>query len=127
MEQADFLATGYYGLQTGILGITAVFTLVFAYHWALHIFLRAEPVLTKIATYLVFVGAFVFLHMFLYSASLFGQEWLEARKAVIRADGGSIEGFYASNSVIIMRTVWGIIALAALTFSTIETFRKRPT
>ena len=127
MEQADFLATGYYGLQTGILGITALFTLVFAYIGGLHLFLRKEPLITRIATYIVFVAAFVFLHFFLYSASLFGQEWLEARRAVVAAEGGSMGGFYAGNSVIIMRVVGGIVALATLVFTTIVTFRKRKT
>lgn len=127
LDQADFISTGYYGLQTGILGITAVFTLVFAYLWALHVFLRDEPILTRIAMYIVFFGAFVFLHLFLYSASLFGQEWMEARKLSATSSGEGIQGFYASNSVIIMRIVWSVIALATLVFATVETFRsKRP-
>ena len=122
MNDADFLATGYYGLQTGILGITAIFTLVFAYLGGLHLFLRKEPLLTRLATYIIFVGAFFFLHLFLYSASLFGQEWIDARQ-VSRPEG--LSGAYAGNSVAIMRWLWGLIAAATLAFTTIETFRGR--
>lgn len=70
MTEADFLATGYYGLQTGILGVTALFTLVFAYIGGLHLFLRKEPLITRLAVYILFLFAFAFLMMFLYSASL---------------------------------------------------------
>lgn len=123
MSEADYLSTGYYGLQTGILGITAIFTLVFAYLSGLHLFLRKETLLTRLATYIVFVGAFLFLHLFLYSASLFGQEWIDTRTAT---DPNEVRGFYANYSVAIMRVLWGIIAFATLVFTTIETFRKRP-
>jgi len=123
VSEADFLSTGYYGLQTGILGITAIFTLVFAYLGGLHLFLRKENLLTRLATYLVFVGAFLFLHLFLYSASLFGQEWIDSR-VVTNPDEAS--GFYENYSVAIMRFLWGVVAFATLVFITIETFRKQP-
>ena len=50
MTEAEFLSTGYLGLQTGILGITALFTLVFAYVGGLHLFLRIFGALIGIAT-----------------------------------------------------------------------------
>ena len=114
MTDADFLSTGYYGLQTGILGITAVFTLVFAYLGGLRLFLSKEPLRFKIAIYIVFLGAFVFLHLFLYSASLFGQEWLDLQSAQADQD----DGFYAENSVLInadcSTVMWDINSFAKL-------------
>lgn len=127
MTEAEFLATGYQGLETGIAAITAVFTLVFAYIGGLHFFLKEQPLLTRLAIFILFIGAYVFLHMFLYSASLFGQDWLDARSAVERAgvSGEGLIGFYSANSVTIMRWVWAIVAAATLGLVTIETFRNR--
>ncbi|MEO0962978.1 MAG: hypothetical protein AAFY01_11200 [Pseudomonadota bacterium] len=127
MTEAEFLATGYQGLETGIAAITAVFTLVFAYIGGLHFFLKEQPILTRLAIFILFIGAYVFLHMFLYSASLFGQEWLDARSAVegANASGDGLSSFYAENSAAIMRWVWALIAAATLGLVTIETFRNR--
>lgn len=122
MTEADFLATGYYGLQTGILGITAMFTLVFAYVGGLHLFLRKEPFLTRLAVYLLFLIAFVFLLMFLYSASLYGQNWLDLRRESGLGDG--LRG-YSGNSVAWMRIIGGIIGIATIALVSIETFRSR--
>lgn len=122
MTEADFLATGYYGLQTGILGVTAMFTLVFAYIGGLHLFLRKEPFLTRLAVYLLFVISFVFLLMFLYSASLFGQDWIDSRRESAMGDG--LRG-YSGNSVLLMRILGGVIGLATIVFVSIETFRTR--
>ncbi|MEP0070682.1 hypothetical protein [Pyruvatibacter sp.] len=127
MTEAEFLSTGYQGLETGIVAITAVFTLVFAYIGGLHFFLKEEPVLTRLAVFILFIGAYAFLHMFLYSASLFGQDWLDARLAAdgVNASGDGLSNFYAANSATIMRWVWAIIAAATLGLVTIETFRNR--
>lgn len=122
MTEADFLSSGYLGLQTGILGITAVFTLVFAYVGGLHLFLRKEDLLTRSAVYILFVFAFLFLMMFLYSASLFGEEWMDLRRASGIGDG--LQG-YSGQSVFLMRLFGGIIGLATIVFVTIETFRSR--
>jgi hypothetical protein len=122
MTEADFLATGYYGLQTGILAITAMFTLVFAYIGGLHLFLRKEPFLTRLAVYILFCVAFVLLIMFLYSASLFGEEWMDLRRQSGIGDG--LRG-YSSSSVGLMRFFGGIISLATIAFVTLETFRRR--
>ncbi|MEC7289458.1 MAG: hypothetical protein VXW22_05125 [Pseudomonadota bacterium] len=122
MTEADFLATGYYGLQTGILGVTALFTLVFAYIGGLHLFLRKEPLITRLAVYILFLFAFAFLMMFLYSASLFGEEWQDLRRASGIGDG--LQG-YSGQSVFLMRLFGAIIGLATIAFVSIETFRPR--
>lgn len=122
MTDADFLATGYYGLQTGILAITAMFTLVFAYIGGLHLFLRKEPFYTRLAVYLLFCVAFILLIMFLYSASLFGEDWMDLRRA--SETGDELRG-YSGQSVGLMRVFGGLISLATIAFVTIETFRQR--
>ncbi len=124
MSEAEFITTGYHGLQTGILGVTAIFTLVFAYLGGLHLFLRKEPLLTRIAVFTIFVGAYLFVNIFLYSAALFGQEWLDLRIQAVALDPADY-GFYEGNSVTIMRITWGIIALGTLAFTTIDTFRSK--
>ena len=122
MTDAEFLSTGYLGLQTGILGITALFTLVFAYVGGLHLFLRKESVTTRAAVYTLFVFAFLFLMMFLYSASLYGEEWIALRRA--SNIGAELKG-YSSQSVNLMRIFGALIGIATLSFVTVETFRAR--
>lgn len=122
MTEADFLATGYYGLQTGILGVTAMFTLVFAYIGGLNVFLYKEPFLTRLMVYLLFVLSFIFLLMFLYSASLFGAEWIDLMKS--SGNNHELQG-YSGQSVFLLRVLGGLIGIATLVFVTIETFRPR--
>lgn len=122
MTEADFLATGYYGLQTGILGVTAMFTLVFAYIGGLNVFLYKEPFLTRLMVYLLFVLSFIFLLMFLYSASLFGAEWIDLMKS--SGNNHELQG-YSGQSVLLLRVLGGLIGIATLVFVTIETFRPR--
>ena len=99
-----------------------MFTLVFAYIGGFHLFLRKEPFTVRLAIYVLFVISFVFLLMFLYSASLFGQEWLDLRQQSEIGDG--LQG-YSGYSVNLMRIFGGIIGVATIAFVSIETFRTR--